>query len=128
MSKFCFFTDYSIYSEYSFSPNIRFLPNIQNFIFFRKKNDFAFLLIIQFIPNIRFHRIIGFNRLFGRIFGKNRLLTLKLISEKTTDFTECSSEYSVLTEYSKFYFFQKKNTILPIQNSKFNFNSHYIPV
>ena len=85
-----------IFRFINFATNIRFLPNIRP----NKRLKPIIYFKINFRKNNRFYRIFGFDRLFKILF----------FSEKITDFTD-HTEYSVLTDYSKF-----------------NFNSNYIPV
>jgi hypothetical protein len=106
---FGFFTEYSV-----FLPNIRFFYRIFGFdrlfkfLFFSEKiTDFTdyteysvFLPNIR--PNIRFWPIIQIFIFFRK---NNRFYRLYRIFGF---FTEYSAEYSVLSDYSNFYFFQKK--------------------
>ncbi len=68
---------------------------------------FVFLLLIQFIPNIRY---------LPNIRPNNRFFPLKFISGKTFYF----NEYSVLTDYSKFYLLNTLPYLNPVLNSVFN--------
>jgi hypothetical protein len=78
-----------IFRFINFATNIRFLPNIRP----NKRLKPIIYFKINFRKNNRFYRIFGFDRLFKILF----------FSEKITDFTD-HTEYSVLTDYSKFNF------------------------